>query len=459
MNFTLRFLSDKLTQVRSQKNLSDAATALVVRVLAAALAYFVQVFLARMLHLADYGLYVTLWTWLIVVNHITVLGFSESSLRFLPRYTERKQYDWAMGFLHTGFKVVTFGSVLLAAIGFSIIYSFAGLIPAHYLLPIMVIAIGLPITSLELYLEGVSRSFGWYLLTMVPGYVLRPLLIAAGVWLAYLSGHMPDAATVLAIAIAITTVTVVVQTLVIRGRIRRKFGVVAPKGSGKLWVLASLPLVLAMSVEELYLWSDILILGFLVPPEEISVYFAAQRSMALAAFVQYAFMMVSAREFSVASAMRDKKELQRRISSATRWTFWLTVPAVLVTLAAGYPLLWLFGPEFLNGYPIMFVLGLGFVIRASVGQAQDLLIVLGHQKVNVTVSAGGVLFNILLSLMLVPYFGILGAAIATTLTYLIRSVIFTIVLKKLTGLWVLIDLPVSGKAVPAPSRLVTIKEE
>ena len=107
----------------------------------------------------------------------------------------------------------------------------------------------------------------------------------------------------------------------------------------------------------------------------------------------------------------------------------------------------------------MFVLGLGFLIRASVGQAQDLLIVLGHQKVNVVVSAGGVLFNIVLSFLLVPYFGILGAAIATTLTYLIRSFIFTIVLKKLTGLWVLIDLPVLGKPALEPASLVTINKE
>lgn len=441
MDLVLNTLNRITGLLRSRKNLADAATALVVRVLAAVLAYGVQVFLARVLALEEYGVYVTLWTWLIIANHVAVFGFSESALRFVPRYCERNQHSWALGFLKTGFWFSTLGATFVGLAGFAGLWLFGDAVSSAYLVPLMVLAIGLPIMALELYFEGVSRAFGWYLLTIIPSYVIRPLLIAVGVLGAYWGGYTPDAAMVLGIAVAITVFIVIAQAYIIRRRLLAMFGNIQSSPIKKFWVTSSLPLLLSTGVDELYIWSDILILAFMVPAPEVAIYFAAQRSMSLASFIQYAFMLVSVREFSLANAMRNRNELQRRISTATRWTFWLTVPAVLITLAAGYPLLAMFGEEFVAGFSIMGVLGIGFLIRASVGQASDLLIVLGHQYANMAVSVGGLIFNIVLSVLLIPHFGIMGAAMATTTTFAIRTVVLTIVVKRLTGLWVLTDIP------------------
>ena len=207
--------------LRSRKNLADAALTLVVRILAAVLAYGVQVFLARTLALDEYGVYVTMWTWLIIANHLAVFGFSDSSLRFLPRYSERKQYNWAVGFLKTGYLFSTIGAAALGICGFLFLWVYGDALPPQYLMPSMVLALGLPIMALELYLEGVSRAFGWYMLTVVPAYVMRPLLIALGVLIAYLLGYTPDATMVLALAVAITSAIVVAQSLIIRSRIKK----------------------------------------------------------------------------------------------------------------------------------------------------------------------------------------------------------------------------------------------
>ncbi len=443
MQSTLNMVQKIRELLVAKKNLADAATTLVVRVLAAALAYGVQVFLARSLELNEYGVYVTLWTWLIIANHIATFGFTESSLRFVPRYTERGQYHWALGFLKTGFLFSTIGAVVVGVGAFFAFNYFSDQIPANYLIAMMVLAVGLPVMALELYLEGISRAFGWYLLTIVPAYVVRPLVIALVVLIASALGFEPDAAMVLGIAVGITGLGLIVQLTIIRSRLKKMYGDLSVGKPRKVWVTSSLPLLLSSSVDELYIWSDILILGFMVSAPEVAVYFAAQRSMSLASFIQYAFMMVSAREFSIASAMRDRKELQRRISSATRWTFWMTVPAVIITLICSYPLMLMFGERFLEGIPVMVVLGVGFLIRASVGQASDLLVVLGHQYANMFISLGGLTFNIILSILLIPEYGILGAAMATSITFILRAAALTIVTKKLTGLWVFTDMPVS----------------
>lgn len=430
-----------IERLRSQKNLADTAITFAVRVLSAFLAFGVQVFLARALGLGEYGIYATLWTWFIVVNNVSTLGFSESSLRFIPRYTHRGKNDWAKGFLSTGYIAVITGSVLIAILGISMLALIGDAVSPMYLLPIMVLLIGLPFTALEIYLEGVSRSFGWFLLTVVPVYILRPLAIAAGVLCSIVMGYEPNAAIVLGLAVAITAVISITQCLIIRSRIERKFGHPRSSGPKKFWIFASLPVVLTIAVEDILNWSDILILGLLVQPEEVSVYFAAQRSMSLAAFIQFAFMLVMVRDFSVANSGRDKAELQRRVTSASSWTFWLTIPSVLVTLLAGYPLLWMFGPEFIAGYPIMVVLGIAYIVRASTGQVQDLMIVLGHQWVNVYILSGCILLNVVLSILLVPTYGAMGVAIATAFTLGVRSVAFLFAAKKFANLWVLASIP------------------
>lgn len=432
-------LKDKVFHLlKENKNLSDAATAVGVRVLAAVLAYGVQVFLARQLGAGEYGIYATLWTWLGIATHVAVFGFSESSLRFLPRYTERTQYHWASGFLKTGFWVVSVGSSLLAVLTLTGLYFFGDVLPKAFYLPVAVLGIGLPFFALELYLEGVARSFGWYLLTMLPTYVVRPFLIAVGVVAALSLGYEVDAAMVLGIAVVITAVTSVVLSLIVYFRARKLFDFShrdsVRSGTRKLWVNASIPLLFIVTINELYFWSDVLILGFMVPPEEVSIYFAALRAMSLASFIQYAFMLVSSREFSLANAMRDQEELQRRITQAVNWSFWLTVPAVLLTFSMGYPLLWMFGEEFVAGLPVMGILGIAFIIRASVGQAPDLLVVLGHQQVNLLVSLAGLMLNILLSVALVPFYGIEGVAIATAISFVFRAIALSISIRRLTGL-------------------------
>ena len=177
-----------------------------------------------------------------------------------------------------------------------------------------------------------------------------------------------------------------------------------------------------------------LLLGLLAEPAEVGIYFAAVRVMTLAGYVYYAFMLISSREFSLARAERDNDALQARVLYATRWTFLLTVPAVGVMVVAGYPLLFLFGPDFTAAWPAMAVLGLGLIARASVGQAGDLLVVLGHQRENLVAAAMSLGLNIVLTLALVPVLGILGAAVGTATSQAARALVLARFARRHAGL-------------------------
>ena len=55
--------------------------------------------------------------------------------------------------------------------------------------------------------------------------------------------------------------------------------------------------------------------------------------------------------------------------------------ATVLLLALGKPLLWLFGPQFVVGYDIMFIAAIGLVVRSAIGPVERLLNMLGHQHI------------------------------------------------------------------------------
>ena len=72
------------------------------------------------------------------------------------------------------------------------------------------------------------------------------------------------------------------------------------------------------------------------------------------------------------------------VAHAIKWTFWPSLAATVLLLAVGKPLLWLFGPQFVTGYDIMFVMfvaAIGLVVRSAIGLVERLLNMLGHQHI------------------------------------------------------------------------------
>lgn len=418
--------------------LRGALVGISVRIAAAFVGLGLQILLARLMALEDYGIYVILWTWVSIVSQVGVLGFYDSAARFIPRYGRREKHAHLAGYLATGFRAVVLASGLLATSALVFLLVLPGLVDPAFLLPIGILALGFPVLSLETYLTGIARSFGWYALSTVPGFILRPVFIMLGIGIARAAGFSLDAVTVLSVVVLASTLVLLIQALLLRARLPRAGRAVTAPQRRRFWLLASVLMMPAMTAEELFVWIDVLILGFLVPPDQASLYFAAQRSLSLAAFVQYGFMLVAARGFSLSLASADRVGLQARITRSTNATFWLTIPSVALTLVAGYPLLALFGPAFLAAYPCLALLGLAYVIRAATGQAAELLVVQGRYRLSLLIVSISVATCLAAMLLLVPLYGIIGAAAAMVLVQLLRLGVVTGLVYRQTGYWVLV---------------------
>ncbi len=143
-----------LSRVGQLQAVIKAMSALASRILAAGLAYIFQIYLAKSLGIENYGIFVTFWTWQVILTHVSVMGFSESAVRFLPRYATRLREDLTYGFMSNGLKFIIVTSISTAVLCGAALYFFGHLLADNMIGSAIVLAVGLPILALELYIEA-----------------------------------------------------------------------------------------------------------------------------------------------------------------------------------------------------------------------------------------------------------------------------------------------------------------
>jgi O-antigen/teichoic acid export membrane protein len=107
----------------------------------------------------------------------------------------------------------------------------------------------------------------------------------------------------------------------------------------------------------------------------------------------------------------------------------------------------LFGPDFVAGYPVMVILAVGQLARASIGPAERLLNTLGYQRICALAYAVTFAFNIGACLLLAPAYGAVGAAMATAGAFMVESALLFAIAKRKLGLHMFVWRPRSLERV------------
>jgi len=407
-----------------------AVSTFAVRIAGAALAYLSQIVLARLLGAHDYGLYSVAWTFVIVLGVMACGGFSTSASRFIPQYLQNRDMARLRGFLRTSRQMAFFLGGAAAVIGIGCLALFRPLIDTSYFQPLSVVLLALPFFAFGLVQDGIARSYDWSSLAMLPTYIWRPLAILFLLVGAVLAGFRPDALTAAVVAVVATALVALYQFL----HLRRRLGSRVPKGPYKVefrsWLAVSMPMLMVDGFLQLITSADVIMVSFFQDPDEVAVYFAASRTLALVHFVYFAVRAASAHRFSSYTHNQDLSGLAGYMRQATLWTFWPSVAAGVGLLLIAPLLLALFGSDFESGYELIALLMIGVLARASVGPADALLTMTGHQNTCAGIYAGTFVLNVVLNLILIPLLGLAGAAIATSLAILFEATALAVVAKR-----------------------------
>lgn len=412
----------------------DAVVAFSVRVASAAIIYLSQIVLARWMGSFEYGVYVSVWTWVLVLGGLSHLGLNMGVIRLLPTYKENGQPDHQRGLLR-GSRLLAFAiGTVIAVLALTGLELFGGLIGNTYVLPLYIALACVPMYAVTDVQDGIGRGKAWIPLALLPPYVIRPLLLLAVMIGAHEAGWPMEARTAAIAAIVATWLTGLLQLLLINRRIDAELGPGPATYDLKGWLETSLPLLVIGICEIIMQTADVLIVSRYLSPTEVGIYFAAAKTMSLVLFVHYAVGSAAANQFAALHARGDLKALQPLASDAVRWTFWPSLAGAIVLLILGWPLLALFGENFTRGYPVMGILVFGFLFRAAMGPSEFLLNMMGQQKICATVLAVTAALNVTLNFALIPRLGLIGGAIATTLALVFAATMHNQVARRRLGI-------------------------
>jgi O-antigen/teichoic acid export membrane protein len=409
----------------------------IIRVFSAGLAYLSQILLARWMGGSDYGIYVYVWTWVLLLGSMLDFGLSSSAQKIIPEYRASGNHALLRGFLSGSRWLTLAASTAVALLLAGLVRALSPWMNPGEIVPLYIGCATLPAFVVANTQDGIARSHDWMTLGLMPQFVIRQSLIIGFTAGAFVLGFQLGATMAMLASAAAVWIAMLGQMLVLNRRLARHIEAGAKAHDIKAWLAVSLPILLVEGFYLLLSYTDVLVLQQFRSSEEVGVYFAVVKTLALVSFVHYAMSATTAHRFAEYHASGDKARLSAYVAHAISWTFWPSLAATLLLLAFGKPLLWLFGPQFTDGYDIMFIAAIGLVARSAIGPVERLLNMLGHQRACALAYGSAFVMNVMLCVALVPHFGGHGAAAATSLSLIAETVLLFWIVKRRLGLHVL----------------------
>jgi O-antigen/teichoic acid export membrane protein len=390
--------------------LRGAFASVSVRIAGVALGYAANVVLSRLLGLSEFGKYAIALSWALVLALPAKAGFDISSLRYATSYIERGDAAALRGFIHVACATVILISLIMGALVLAVGGQF---VRADWHMLAWTALMIMPLALLVLF-SVLMRVVQHVIASQFYDQMLRPFLVIAGVGAAAMAGIKLTAAD----ALLITTLTAAGALVFLLIHFRAVYSGIwrqhAHYGPWRQWFAVSAPMLVMGVVQEMMNHVEVILLGVLGDARQAGLFAASWR---LASFVPFVFLGLATMAgplIATAYERRDFDEMNRVSTLVARLGFVFAAVGVLVLLAFGNWLLGLFGSDFVAGYPVLATLLLGGVVNAFTGIVGYLMILTGRERQALAVFAGALLLGVILNLILIPRWGALGAAAASS---------------------------------------------
>lgn len=196
----------------------------------------------------------------------------------------------------------------------------------------------------------------------------------------------------------------------------------------------SLPMLMSASMQFFIGQAGIVMLGMFRSEAEVGYYAIAVRLSMLTGFVLKAINSMAASKFSELYHTDELSQLFRVAKRATKLIFWSTVPILLTLLILGRPILGLlYGSGYRVAYGALALLVMGQFVSSASGSTGVFMNMTGAEKAMGNIMAVAAVSNVVMNALLIPRFGIEGAAFAGMVTFCIWNLSSLVYIKRKYG--------------------------
>ena len=392
---------------------------------------FEQVLLGRVLTQPAFDAFSKGFSILMLSTTIALVGFNEGIPRFMSRFDDERDVRgvWVTGITIAGVVGIGFAGALVAGRGW-VMRVFFGTDAPPLLVTLFAVAIpfvvGLRIAvgAIRGHENTIYRTYAYDLLyNGLRVGILLVLLFGAGMGV-LAAGYAYIVAGVVAFAVAHVLLD---RLLSLRGPIRTHAGAM---------VRFSFPLVVASAVSSILSQVDKLMLGALAAdPNAAGIY---NYGYPLAAGLPVILSVFGFLYLPLASRLDDdsnRSEVDRIYKITTKWIYIAAFPLFLTFVAfSGDVVGIVFGVGDPRSAAALAILSVGFFSSAANGRCQDTLSAFGYTGYILAVNTAAAVLNIALNVVLVPTYGVIGAAAASALSFFSLNAIAMVVLWRLSGI-------------------------
>lgn len=412
---------------------NKGVSSVLVRILGTGAAFALSVFLARSLDANGFGLYSFVLALLVFFTVPLQAGLPNLIVRESAKLIISGDWSSIKGLALWVLKLLLLYSISLCIL-FGAVSQFDLTILRGERLLLFATGLALiPLLPLLLIQGALIRGLGHVIAGIIPDAILRPILtlfFATVIIYVARDNLTPLAALVAyitAICVSVFASTTILWWLIPKEEKNLEFSTAHQKD----WKKAAYPLTVAGGLQLMFSYTDIIILGAFHSNEDVGVYRAASQLSILVAFGLSAINQMLHSHFARLYAQKQMRKLQQLVTYSSIAISGIAAAPALVFLFGGELVLeTVFGKEFIDGALPLAILTIGQLANAIFGSVGAILNMTGHERDSMRGMCYSLFANIILSIMLIPEYGLTGAAFSTAVSLLVWNFILRIYVKK-----------------------------
>jgi O-antigen/teichoic acid export membrane protein len=412
-----------------------AVQTLVLRLVFVALEFLCVLALARVFKASGYGVYAAVLSWVALLAIPAVLGFDRLVIREIATLVVRSEWPLMRGLLRRSSQIVLFGSTVLAA-AVAIGASLGTLAPeSESVIALQIGMLAVPLVALARVRAAALVGLGRVALGQLPEMLLQPLAMLCLIGAVYLTSASAQGGRVAVFLYVLSAaIAFMAGALILRKELPETTRTIDPAYQTGRWIRSATPFVWMLGMNAIMINIDTVMVSVFAGTTAAGTYRVASQMAMFIVLPMTCVNMAFASPIATLYARGDLQTLRGRAWTGARAVLIGAMFIALLLVAFGRPVLGAFGPDFVAGYPALLILIGGYLLAAASGVAGYVLIMTNYETAVAVISALGAGMNVVGNLVLIPLWGINGAAGATALSTVAVSLAFAVLAYRALGI-------------------------
>ncbi len=409
-----------------------SAIFMIIKLIAMVFGYVNIIIITKYFGSSALGVFSYIISVLTLVGTFSTLGIQITTLRFVSKFRAKKEFGKIKSFYFQALKIIFVPGII-----FSILFFFFSDFIANNFLNKPDNAFYIKLFAFILIPISIRRINGQFLRAYKKigqfgfvNLVFTPITVLILVCIVLFTNNrkIGTPITVHFVSLLIMFVVSVVLILFLK---KWKSAKITEKVENREIFKMAIPMLMVVISNAIIKWSDKIILGFYVSDTDIGIYHAMFRTAILLNIVLLAVNSGIAPRFSELFELKKIKQIKQMVHKTTKIVSIITFSMfVIMIIFAKFIVGFLLDTDIQTGLIIFYILAVGQLVSAWSGPVGVFLMMSGNEKVNQNTSLILAIVFVIINVILVYFYGIIGAAISVSCIMVLKNIIYVIIIKR-----------------------------